>query len=274
MANLSELMHKKVAGIPVVYLGGAAALVLAIIAYRTRNNNPPTPTATDASATDVNADGTAASTTDPYSGLDTNGTVVVQPQAPAAEDATQATNDQWLRSAVADVAAAKIATVGDAQSALSKYLAGDQLSYDEGAIRDYALSKDGLPPEPLTTVGAVSSKAGRKQVTTFPGVHVVEGPNDNTFSKIASLEYGNADALHVNSLASWNSKYGGANATLNVGTRVTCPVYVTPKYYTAVKGYQTDSQIASKNGTNAINIQQLNPGMVFPVAIGTKVRVL
>jgi hypothetical protein len=276
VASFSEIARKKVAGIPVIYLAGAVAVVLAIVAYRTSNKTPTTDGAgtADAAGTGVDGNGNAVDEGAAYAGLATNGTVTVAPQAPAQETAVQQTNDQWLRSASSDVAAAKIATIGDAQAALAKYLAGDNLSFDEGKIRDYALQKDGLPPEPLVQVGTVSEAPAQKQFSLFPGKHTVKGTNDNTPAKLAQLYYGNADALHVNSIVSQNFNLGPSTTTYSVGTVVSIPESTTPRYFTVVKGYQYPTQIAAKNGISYAQLIGLNPGVVFPVAIGTKVRVL
>ena len=275
MASVQEIMHKKVAGIPVVYLGGAAAIVLAIIAYRMRNNNPAPATATDGSATGIDANGAATATDESlYGGLATNGTVVVAPQAPAAQDVVQATNDSWLRSSVADVVKANLATAGDAQAALSKYLAGDNLSFDEGKIRDYALKTDGLPPEPLQTIGTVSTPPAQKQFSVFPGTHTVKGDNDNTPEKLAQLYYGRSDYIVVDSIVSQNYNLGPRTAVYTPGTVVHIPAYTEPRYFTAVKGYQYPTQIAAKNGISYAQLLGLNPGASYPLPIGRKIRVL
>lgn len=271
MASVQEIMHKKVAGIPVVYIGGAAVVVLAIVAYRTPNTNAAAATATDAAATD-------ASTTDEssiYGSLATNGTVTTAPvDTSTSTPAVEATNDSWLRSSVADVVKANIATAGDAQAALSKYLSGDNLSFQEGQIRDYALKTDGLPPEPLTTVGTVSGAPAQKQFSVFPGTHTVKGANDNTPTKLAVLYYGNGDANHVNSIISRNFNLGPIGTTYNVGTNVLIPEWTTPRYFTVVKGYQYPTQIAAKNGISYAQLLGLNQGVVFPAGIGAKIRVL
>lgn len=275
MADISEIMHKKVAGIPVVYIGGAVAVVLAIVAYRLRNNNPPATTpATDASATGVDANGDATDES-LYGGLATNGTVTTAPVDTSTPVATpEATNDSWLRSSVADVVKANIATAGDAQAALSKYLSGDNLSFQEGQIRDYALKTDGLPPEPLGTIGTVSTAPAQKQFSIFPGVHTVKGDNDNTPAKLSQLYYGRSDYIPQDSIVSQNFNLGPRTVTYSVGTQVKIPAYTEPRYFTAVQNYQYPTQIAAKNGISYAQLLGLNPGAVYPLPIGRKIRVL
>lgn len=273
MATAQEIMHKKVAGIPVVYLGGAAAIVLAIIAYRMRNNNPPAATATDPAATGVDANGDTVDES-LYGGLATNGTVTTAPvDTSTPVEAVQATNDSWLRSSVTDVVKANIATAGDAQAALAKYLAGDQLTFDEGKIRDYALKTDGLPPEPLQAIGSVSEAPAQKQFSSFPGNHTVKGNNDNTPAKLAQLYYGRSDYLVADTIVSQNTALGPRTATYSVGTVVHIPAYSEVRYFTAVKGYQYPGPIAAKNGLSYAQLLGLNPGAVYPLPIGRKIRV-
>lgn len=275
MASFSEFSKKKVLGVPVLYLVGAFVAILALVAWKLKPSVDPT--SGDATATDENATGVsedqATDTMPDYSSLDNTGTVVVSPVTPTPADVVAETNDTWLRAAIADVVAAKAATAADAQSALTKYLAGDNLSYDEGKIRDVALTKTGLPPEPLAQVGSVSALPAQKQFTNFPGTHTVKGSNDNTMSKIAALYYGSGDGVHADKIAAANTSLGPTATILNVGTRVHVPGWVTPKFVKAAKGYQTDSQIASKNGIAAINVQRLNPNRSSPYPIGTAIRV-
>lgn len=272
MASFQEVARRKVFGIPLLYIAGAFVIILAIVAYKMKPSTPPAD-ATDASATGVDTDGKATDESS-YAGLATNGTVVVAPQQPAAEEATQETNDTWLRAAITEVNKAKIATAGDAQAALSKYLSGDNLSFDEGKIRDYALEHVGIPPEPLYQIGTVSEAPAQKQFSLFPGTHVVKGSNDNTPAKLAQLYYGNSDAAHVNSIVAHNFNLGPATTSYSVGTKVSIPEWTTPRYYTVQKGYQYPTPIAAKNGIQYAQLLGLNPGVTFPVAIGTKVRVL
>lgn len=271
MASFQEFARRKIFGIPLLYLVGAGVIIVAIVAYKMKPATPATPAAdADTPSTDANADTNDESA---YSGLSTNGTVIVAPQ-PTTTTTVVETNDTWLKSAVAEVVKAKIATAGDAQSALTKYLAGDNLSFDEGKIRDYALEKLGIPPEPLYQIGTVSEAPAQKQFSLFPGTHTVKGNNDNSAGKLAQLYYGNADANHVNSIVSRNFNLGPSSTTYPPGTKVTIPEWTTPRYYTVQKGYQYPTQIAAKNGIQYAQLIGLNPGVTFPVAVGTKVRVL
>lgn len=276
MASFSDIARKKVAGIPVIYLAGAFVVILAIVAYRMQNKAPVVDKAgtADAAGTGVDGSGNAVDEGAAYAGLASNGTVTVAPQATPTETAVEQTNDMWLRSAAKDVADAKIATAADAQAALSKYLTGDNLSFDEGKIRDYAVQKDGLPPEPLQQIGTVSTAPAQKQFTNFPGTHTVKGDNDNTPAKLAQLYYGRSDYLVTDSIVSQNYNLGPNTSTYSVGTTVKIPAYTEPRYFTAVKGYQYPTQIAAKNGISYAQLLGLNPGAVYPLPIGRKIRVL
>jgi hypothetical protein len=276
MSSFSEFAKKKVLGVPVIYLVGAFVAILALVAWKLKPTVDPTTgdTASDPAAgggTDTPTDSTTGMPD--YSSLDNTGTVVVTPTPLPTADVTAETNDTWLKAAIAAVVAAKAATTADAQSALTKYLSGDNLSFDEGKIRDVALLKEGIPPEPLTQIGSVSAAPAQKQFTNFPGTHTVKGASDNSMSKIATLYYGSGDGVHADKIAAANTSLGPTASVLNVGTRVHVPAWVTPKFVKAAKGYQTDSQIASKNGIAAINVQRLNPNRTSPYPIGTAIRV-
>lgn len=274
MNKIQEFLKKKIFGVPIIYLAGAGALILAYLAYRTKAAT--TPAVTDPNAVDgTNPSGADASTNgvaDAYSGLATNGTVVVAPQTPTTADVVVETNETWGHSAIQYLIDQNVPP-GDAQTAITLYLQGANLSYDQGHLRDLAIKKLGIPPDALETIGTVSGKPARKQILTLPGYHTVETSNDNTFPKISTLEYGVSDNNHVDEIVSANAKSGGRDAVLAIGTRIYVPVYHNPQYFTATGGYVTPSAIAKKFNTNAINIEVYNPTLSFPVPQGTKVRV-
>lgn len=272
MASFNEIAQKKVAGIPVLYLAGAFVAILAIVAWKMKPSVPPEEPTGDESTTPGNVP-TDEGDVD-YSGLATNGTVtVVQGNQNQDQAADAPTNDDWERSAVDYLVSAKMATPGEAQSAINKYLEGANLSFDEGKLRDAAITKLKLPPEPLHTIGSTGSEPAKKQAGTLPGTHIVKGPNDNTPGKLAVLYYGNGDALHVNKIVSENLALGPAGATYNAGTKVHIPFYANPRYYTIDKSHVWPSQVAAKNGISYHQFTALNPGLVAPYKVGTKVRV-
>jgi len=277
--SYSELAKKKVVGVPVLYLGAGFVVILAIVAWRMK---PAADTNTDGTNPE---DGTAgaegngqttgqlAGTGDPYSGFDTNGTVVVQPTPSESPAPVQDTNDTWLGKAIPYVASTLKISSGQVQVGLNKYLNGSDLSYDEGRMRDAAIDKFGPPPEGTTGFGQVGSQPAQKQFSAFPGKHVVKGSNDNSPMKLAGLYYGSADWTHANFIAAHNVSLGPPATTYTPGTVVIIPGYTQPKYYTVPKGITTFTQVAAKNGTTKEVLQWLNPTFTEPFPSGMKIRV-
>jgi LysM repeat protein len=277
----SEIVQKKVLGIPVLYLAAGFVTILAVVAWRMK----ATP---DADTAGVNPEDATAGAEDEasnalagmeasgaYSGYTTNGTVVVTPTPTASQDAEEQTNQKWLASAIDYVVNdAKIATVGQAQLALTKYLDGEDLSYDEGKIRDAALNKLKLPPEGVAKVGITSEAPAQKQFTAFPGKHTVKGNNDNTAALLAALYYGTGDALHRDRIVEYNTGLGPATTTYAAGTVVTIPPYTNPAYYTVTgkNGDTSVSVVAAKHGLSVSQIQGLNPDLTYPLKVGMKIR--
>jgi hypothetical protein len=285
VASFTEIAHKKVAGVPVIYIGGAFAVIFAIVAYRLKGNS--TAVTTDTSQADAaNPSGADTSNNDvadsvdgtDYSGLNTTGTVTVAPATttPASGDVTQ-TNQTWLASGVAYLmtSAGGSHAGGEAQTALTHYLDGDDLSYQEGAMRDAVIAKIGLPPEALPGVGQTSSQPAQRQFSNTPGKHTVKGDNDNTFGKLATLYYGSNSADNVKKLYEYNLSVGSINSTFSPGTVITVPTDWTPQYYTVTGVKDTSaSQIAAKNGLTTGQLGALNVGFVYPAKKGNRLRVL
>jgi hypothetical protein len=272
MASFQEIAQKKIAGVPVLYLAGAFVAILAIVAWKMKPSTPPEEPRGDESTTPGNVP-TDEGDVD-YSGLATNGTVTVVQGTPAtAQDAAKQTNDDWEREAVNFIVDSGLASPGVAQTAIHKYLEGSDLSYEEGQLRDAAIKKLKLPPEPLYTVGVTGTEPARRQAGTLPGAHTVKGSNDNTAAKLATLYYGNGDAIHAATITAANTRYGPTGTTYPAGTRITIPQWYTPYNYTATKTINTATKIGAKNGLSAAQVQALNPSMKFPVSAGTKVRV-
>lgn len=271
MDKLKALFSKKIGKIPVVYILGILAVGLAYYAWKLKPTNT-TPTDTDTTDT-TPADDTADESA--YSGLGTSGTVVVQPQTPTQATTVTETNETWGQAATAYLIAEGTAP-GDAQTAILLYLQGANLSYDQGQLRDKAIKKLGLPPEPLETIGTVSPAPAQKQFSVFPGKHVVKGSVDNTASKLAALYYGNGDALHTNEIVAANFSLGPVGTTYNPGTTIVIPAWGTPKYFTATSKARYAYQIASASkvpGLTSGGVMALNPTVTFPVNVGAKVRV-
>jgi hypothetical protein len=272
--NFSELAQRKVAGIPVLYLAGAFVAILAIVAWKMKPSVPDDEVTGDEGTT---PDNVPTDSGDPdaadYSGLVSQGTVTVVQGTQTPTDAVKQTNEDWERAAITYLVDAKLASPSAAQNAIHKYLEGVNLSYDEGKLKDAAITKLKLPPEPLVQVGTVGTAPAQKQFSNFPGRHTVKGPNDNTASKLAQLYYGNSAADRINTIAAANTKLGPASTSYSPGAVVSIPTWTTPYTMTATKYYNTASKIGSKNGLSAAQVVALNPGMVFPVKVGTKVRI-
>jgi LysM repeat protein len=272
--NFSELIRKRVAGVPVTYLAAAAVLVLAIVAWRMKPSTPPPadePIAGDPD-TELPTEG------DPYGGLATQGTVTVVQQPAQTAPVIEKTNETWVKEGaewiVAHPTADLTASGTAAVSALNRFLQGEDLSYEEGRIVNAVIREKGQPPDGTGSVGKISDAPGQKQFTNFPGKHTVKGVNDNTPAKLSTLYYGTADALHVNKLVAANTALGPATGSYSVGTKVTIPVYFNPRYFTVTKATTYPSQVAAKNGITYQQLIALNPGLAAPYKVGTKVRVL
>lgn len=208
--NMSGLLDKKIGPVPVLYIAAGLVAILGVVAWRMKSA-PDAPVET-VPEEDAGIDG------DPYSGLATNGTVVAAPASTIAEPDTIDSNEEWARAAAAYLLDKKLASPGDALTSMTKYINGAQLSYEEGGLRDAAISGIGYPPDPLQGTSIVLDPVARKQFDGFPGVHSVTSPADNTFAKIAALYYGKSDPLTVSRLQQNNPTLG--NTTFPVGTKV------------------------------------------------------
>lgn len=276
--NFSELIRKRIAGVPVIYIAAAAVIILAIVAWRMKPNTDITDTGADvvgdpSAGSDLPTEGD-----DPYTGLATQGTVTVVQQPAQTAPVVEKTNETWVKDGaewiVAHPTADLTASGTSAVSALNRFLQGEDLSYEEGRIVNAVIREKGQPPEGTGSVGKISDAPGQKQFTNFPGNHTVKGPNDNTPAKLSTLYYGTADAAHLNRLIAANTQLGPATGSYSVGTRVNIPVYYNPRYFTITKSTTYPSQVAAKNGITYQQVTALNPGVTAPYKVGSKVRVL
>lgn len=271
--DLKSLSSKKIAGVPVLYLAAAVVVIIAIVAWRMK---PATEEVTgDESTTTENVPSSEQdSPASDYEGMATQGTVtVVQSSTTESESSTEQTNEDWERAAVKYLIDEKNATATDAQLAISKYLDGANMTYDEGKLRDAAVAKLGLPPERLSNVGTVSAAPAQKQFSLFPGTHTVKNSNDNTPAKLATLYYGSGDAAHANKIVAENYKLGPVGTTYTAGTKVKIPTWVNPRYFTITQNTRNATKVAAKNGISVYSFIALNPGLVTPYKIGSRVRV-
>ncbi len=274
--DFKSLAAKKVLGIPVLYLAAAAVVVFLVWAWQMKGytseevtgDENTTPENVPESEDDIGAAD--------YQGLTPTGTVtVVQPAAEPTE-AIKQTNDDWLRAAVTFLIEERLSTPGEAQVAINNYLEGNDLTYEQGQLRDAAIKKLGVPPERISVLGSVGNKTeapAQRQFSAFPGKHTVKGPNDNSAAKLAALYYGSGDATRAAKIAATNHVYG-TGASYNVGTVLSIPAWREPAYYTVTKtGPKSASGIAAKNAISVPVLQGLNPGKSGPYTAGTKLRV-
>jgi hypothetical protein len=112
---------------------------------------------------------------------------------------------------------------GAAQEALTLYLDGENLSYEQGYYRDAVIRKLGMPPTPPATVGTTTTDIGRAQ-GPIPRDHIVKNANENTPVKLAQIYYHRADNFAVQTIYSAN----GNRATYNVGDVIRIPRLPTP----------------------------------------------
>jgi hypothetical protein len=270
MASFQELAQKKVAGIPVLYLAGAFVAILAIVAWKMKPSVKEDPAPDDESAA---ADSDPTDGAGDYSGLATQGTVTVVQGTQQPEEAVKATNEDWERSAVDYLVESNLATPSEAQNAINKYLAGSELTFDEGKLKDAAIRKLKLPPEPLATIGTVGTAPAQKQAGALPGKHTVKGSNDNTPTKLAQLYYGYSTSPYVLTIAAANSKLGTAATNYTPGTVVSIPKYYPPRYHKVTSSTRWPSQVAKKNGVSYAQVTALNPSLSTPYKVGASVRV-
>lgn len=179
-AKGGSFLRRKVAGVPVLYLLGAGAVVLVVYAWRTKSTKTTTPVATAGDAVTGTTGTTALATTTTGSPYDTltagDGTVYASAgQVPDQTAATPAitTNADWLNKGVAYLVTTMSVSGGDAQNALQTYLAGGQLSIQQGQWRDAVIKEYGLPPTPSSG----SSVAPAKSLGLF-----IYRPNNTQFA--------------------------------------------------------------------------------------------
>lgn len=274
----TSFLRRKVAGIPVIYLLGAAAVALAVLAWRMQNApdsdvEPGAEAASDAvpmetvqNNSDVNTD---------YDGFVAKSSITAAPAEKVEEEKPEETNAQWLKKSV-EWRVSQGASGGTVQAALQAYLSGATLSVEQGAERDKAIKQFGLPPDPPEKTGtAVAAPviAPAKSQGTLPRYHKVVNTNDDTFADIARIYYPTYDATSVTLIANANRGRLVGSGPFKAGTSVYVPKYAVPKYYTSTKKTNTASEIAKKNGISVSALTALNPGMKFPLKSGTRVRV-
>jgi len=253
-----ELLSKKVAGIPVIWVVLVVAVVGLYAAIRLPRVEEPADEQ-DIPAGDSGDDGQPIfrAREDSSTGLDSDSGTL------------EPTNAQWGRRAI-EWLVANGATVSLASLAISKYLNSETLSQAEGALRDKAVKQFGLPPEDIPTSNTLGYQGPASKQGEPPVTHVVRGKSDDTFAELAKLYYGMDNADTVILLMQANTT---VTAPFSVGTRIRVVPYSQPRYYVATAATNTLYAIARKNSTTAQRIQALNPNTRFPVAVGHRVRI-
>lgn len=276
--TFSEVANKKVLGVPVLYLAGAAVVILAIVAYKMDAKTTPDETPGVEGSPD---DGGMADdeATDAYAGLASGGTVTVVQAAtnPAATEETIKTNDMWVREGAEWLVAHGHSTGSVALTALTKYINGVDRSYAEQELVDLWFKEKGAPPDGVSEGGTVGSKPAQKQFSNLPGVHTITGNSDNGYPQLATLYYNSASADRQDLIQVANTSLG-LSGPWPVGTKVTIPVLRNIRYYKTTKA-EAKSTIASKNSLSRAQLDALNNGPMWTkygstVPKGVSVRIL
>jgi hypothetical protein len=252
----SDIAHRKVAGVPVIYLAGGAVAILAVVAWKLK----PTPAVTDTS-TPVDSGGDPNSVDESaYAGLATQGTVtVVQQPNQTTPDAVVPTNGTWVRDGATWLVNQQKATGTVAYNALSKYVAGQDRSFDEQALVDAVIAHQGFPPDDIAEGGTTGSKPAQKQGEP-PTVHTITGASDDSWAEIAQLYYGSGSADNQDLLQFANPSIGASQGPFAVGTKINVPAFHAPKTYRVPKGPVTWASVAAKNGISEVQLRNLNNG--------------
>jgi hypothetical protein len=275
METLKNLMSKRLLNIPVLYWTFAAAIIFLVVALKLKPFGPKADETTGSDTKDGDSAGLAP-TPNPYDSLDPDGkgtvTVIQQPAPTKEEETTIKTNDAWIREGAEWLTAKKEVPGSQGLSALTKFINGQDRSYNEQIWVDQVIAEKGQPPDGVTATGKVGYKPAQKQFTNFPGKHTVKGGSDNTYGDLATLYYGHNDQPAYD-LIQANNPQLGLQGPFSVGTVVNIPAYRTPVYYTVTASSMTINQIAAKNGTSVYAISALNNTSKTTWSKGSKVRV-
>jgi len=261
----TSFLSKKIFGVQVLYLLAIGVLVLAYFAWKLRSAPSGDVTEEDPGTAPENADDSQGL----YDGFAAQPTPTYDPAL--GTGTTVETNDSWAKKGVEWAAQSGLAGAGDTQLILQKYLNGDQLSFEEGKIRDAIIAHFGAPPEPITVGG--TDIEGVKRQGTPPTYHTIKSTADDSYSDLALLYYGSKANDRIDLLQAANAGLG-KSGPWPVGTRVFIPAYHAPVYFTSTKSkYNTLKEIAAHNGTSVATLRILNDGIKDTLKSGTKVRV-
>lgn len=267
-------LMRRIGGLPVWQWGLLVGVaVLAVVAWRMKSAQEPAESELspqDEPSAEFGVSGSDGGSITDTGGFSANDSPFIPPLTVNPTFSTD-TNDKWARRAI-EWLSANGSSPGVAHAAIYAFINGDQLSYDQGALRDKAVSQFGWPPEEVLP-GGTSLMPAKRQFAHPPGTHVVKNSNDNTYGEIANLYYGSAAQQSLSLLANANKSLG-TSGPFAPGARVYVPVLVAPKYVIARRpGYDEKGEIASKNSISIKSLEILNPGMHFPVKDGARVRV-
>lgn len=263
MANFSELLHRKVIGIPVLYWAGGFVAILAIVAWRIKPATPPDTPPTDNGGTDV-SDPSIGDLGD-YTGLGTTGTVTVvqQPSNAAIVDPVIKTNESWVRDGAEWLTASKGVAGSQAAAALNKYVSGLSRSYQEQEWVDDVIREKGQPPDSIAEGGSVDPKPAVKQFPQPPGTHTITGNSDTTFRNICQLYYGHSTSEDINLVQAANPTFGGTLGPFAVGTKVVVPVFHDPVRVNSGRVNVAWRDFARQNGLTEAQLHYLNDTQVW-----------
>jgi hypothetical protein len=263
-------LHKKILNVPVLYYAIAAVILLAYYAWKLK----PASSGEDSSGGDIDPGTTKG---DPYAGSGLGGVSnpivgTTDPSDASVTVPTVYTNDQWVRDGASFLGTHKEVDGIHAQQALTKYINGQSLSYQEGQWVNAWIKEKGLPPDGVSEGTSVAAKPAQRQFTHFPGVHTVKGGNDNGYTALAKLYYNRgADGIDLLQAANTNL---GPSGPWPIGTKVKIPAYHAPQYFTATKSNRTRESIAKSHAMSVAQLNVLNGNIKhWPVPVGTKVRV-
>jgi LysM repeat protein len=288
MDKYKEFLNKKVFGVKMLYVALVVVVILGLVAWKMKNagtgagaDTADTADTADAAAGDTGVDDvpTTVTPSDSSQGIGSGGvsTGGVTTDPVYTPPAAQLSNDTWMRMGI-DWLIKQGVPSDQATMALQAYLAGDQLSYDQGQLRERVIAQFGLPPEIPQSGGTANKPTTPKPPpkvtpgTQKPPLNFKTTASINTYGEIAQKFYGSTNDRYIDLLQAHNLKLGHAGP-FKVGTTVFVPAKSEPHYFTATKTTRTLGAIAAKNGTSIGVIKELNDKTHFPVAVGHKVRV-
>lgn len=276
--DLKAILHKKVAGIPAVYLIGAAVAVFAFIAWKLKpaasmaDDTTVGTESSDNAGTDLTGVTTGDNAGSVYDSLKTAGTVVVAPSTDTTDTTTTVkTNATWISDGTAWLVMTDKATGSAANAALTKYVNAQDRSYDEQYLVDLWYAQGGPPPDGVDPGGAVGAKPAKTQGTP-PLTHTVQGTSDNTYGDIATLYYGHNEQATYDLVQAANVDKIGTSGPFSPGTKIVVPAYHIPKMYVLPKD-MSNTQIAAANGITQQQFIALNNTSTAQWKKGASVRV-